>query len=100
MRKIHLSFFLILALGVASLGQNRPAAAQNARAVPDSLNRSIIYQVWMRSFTPEGTLAAAATHLPYIADLGATIVYLSPLNVHGYPSVFGLPRHMKSKTTI
>ena len=27
MRKIHLSFFLILALCVASLGQNRPAAA-------------------------------------------------------------------------
>ena len=54
----------------------------------------------MRSFTPEGTLAAAASHLPYIADLGATIVYLSPLNVHGYPSVFGLPHHMKSKTTM
>jgi glycosidase len=89
MGKIHLSFFLILALSVASLGQNRPAVAQNARAVPDSLNRSIIYQVWMRSFTPEGTLAATASHLPYIGDLGATIVYLSPLNVHGYPSVFG-----------
>ena len=25
----------------------------------------------------------------HIADLGATIVYISPLNVHGYPSVFG-----------
>ncbi len=53
------------------------------------MNRSVIYQIWMRSFTPEGTLAATATHLPYIAELGATIVYLSPLNVHGYPSVFG-----------
>ena len=82
MRRTYVSCCLILAFGVASPGQD-------ARAVPESLNRSIIYQVWMRSFTPEGTLAATATHLPYIADLGATIVYLSPVNVHGYPSVFG-----------
>ena len=92
----------MLAFSVASLGQNRPVATQNARAVPDFMNRSIIYQVWMRSFTPEGTLAATATHLPYIADLGATIVYLSPLNVHGYPSVFGpsTPYEIKDYDTI
>ena len=53
------------------------------------MSRSVIYQVWMRSFTPEGTLYATATHLQHIADLGATIIYISPLNVHGYPSVFG-----------
>jgi glycosidase len=88
-RKIHLSCFLTLAFSIASLGQNPSVATQSARAVPDFLNRSVIYQVWMRSFTPEGTLSATATHLSYIADLGATIVYLSPLNVHGYPSVFG-----------
>ena len=78
-----------MALGVASLGQNRPVAAQNARAAPDFLNRSVIYQIWMRSFTPEGTLYATTAHLHHIADLGANIVYISPLNVHGYPSVFG-----------
>src|ERR1700674_5587923 len=89
MRKIFLSCFLLLAWDAALPGQNRSVAEQAARAAPDFMNRSIIYQVWMRSFTPEGTLVATATHLPYIADLGATIVYLSPLNVHGYPSVFG-----------
>lgn len=89
MRKVLLSCFLLLTLSFASLGQNPPVATQNARPVPEFMNRSIIYQVWMRSFTPEGTLRATATHLPYIADLGATIVYLSPINVHGYPSVFG-----------
>ena len=88
-RKVFPACFLMLALSVASLGQNRPVAMQNARTAPDFMDRSVIYQVWMRSFTPEGTLVATATHLPYIADLGATIVYLSPLNVHGYPSVFG-----------
>ncbi len=79
----------MLALGAIAPGQVQPVAAQNARPVPEFLNRAVIYQIWMRSFTPEGTLAATATHLPYIADLGATIVQLSPVNVHGYPSVFG-----------
>src|SRR5215467_6947275 len=85
MRKACL-FACLLASGVVLQGQT--PAAQNARAAP-YLDGAVIYQVWMRSFTPEGTLAATATHLPYIADLGATIVYLSPINVHGYPSVFG-----------
>jgi 1,4-alpha-glucan branching enzyme len=85
-RKAYLICFLTLALSVVSLGQNRPVAAQNARTAPDFMSRSIIYQVWMRSFTPEGTLYATTTHLPHIADLGATIIYISPLNVHGYPS--------------
>ena len=88
-RKSYLSCFLLLACSVASLGQNRPVAAQNARTAPDFMSRSIIYQIWMRSFTPEGTLYATTSHLQYVADLGVNIVYISPLNVHGYPSVFG-----------
>lgn len=88
MRKLNRTCFLLLALSLVSLGQNGPIAAQHARTVPD-LSRSIIYQIWMRSFTPEGTLYATTSHLPYIADLGATIIYISPVNVHGYPSVFG-----------
>src|SRR3954447_5515904 len=88
-RKTFLIGFLTLVLSVVSLGQNRPAAAQNARTAPDFMSRSVIYQIWMRSFTPEGTLFATTSHLQHIADLGATVIYVSPLNVHGYPSVFG-----------
>lgn len=87
-RKILASCFLLAALTAVSQGQSR-ISEQNARVDPEWMNRAIIYQVWMRSFTPEGTLVATASHLPYIAGLGASIVYLSPLNVHGYPSVFG-----------
>ncbi len=89
MRKISLVCFLAAALSVVSPGQNRPVAEQNARTAPDFMSRSVIYQIWMRSFTPEGTLYATTTHLQHIADLGANIIYVSPLNVHGYPSVFG-----------
>jgi glycosidase len=88
-RRTRLLCLLILALSVVSPGQNRPVGTQQARPAPDFMRGSVIYQVWMRSFTPEGTLHATTSHLQHIADLGATIVYLSPLNVHGYPSVFG-----------
>lgn len=88
MRKLYLSWFLLLAGSLVSPAQNN-LAAQNARTAPDFMNRSIIYQIWMRSFTPEGTLFATSSHLQYVADLGVNIVYISPLNVHGYPSVFG-----------
>jgi glycosidase len=100
-RKILIGCFLLSISNIALLAQN-PVAAQNARAVPDWLNRSVIYQVWMRSFTPEGTLYATTSHLQYIADLGVNIVYISPLNVHGYPSVFGLstPYEIKDYDTI
>jgi glycosidase len=89
MRKTILFSCLMLAAGASAVGQNPAVASQNARAAPTFLERSTIYQVWMRSFTPEGTLNATKARLPHIANLGASIVYVSPLNVHGYPSVFG-----------
>jgi cyclomaltodextrinase / maltogenic alpha-amylase / neopullulanase len=88
-RKVNRFCFLILAACAVSSGQEGPVTAQHARTSPEFLSRSIIYQIWLRSFTPEGTLYATTAHLPYIADLGATIIYISPVNVHGYPSVFG-----------
>jgi len=87
-RTIFLPLCLTLTTAVSAPGQGS-AASQNARAVPDFIHRSTVYQVWMRSFTPEGTLKAVQARLPHIAELGASIVYLSPVNVHGYPSVFG-----------
>ncbi len=80
---------LVLTGGIAVFGQSSQVASQNARKAPEFLDRSIIYQVWMRSFTPEGTLNAVQGRLQYIADLGPNIIYLSPINVHGYPSAFG-----------
>lgn len=40
---------------------------------------SIIYQMALRSFTPEGTLRAAEKLLPYVASLKVDIVYLCPV---------------------
>lgn len=52
---------------------------QNARKSVDWFTRGVMYQIQLRSFTQEGTLKAAEERLPYLKDLGVTIVYLVPV---------------------
>ena len=40
---------------------------------------SVIYEAHVGTFTPEGTLDAAAARLPYLVDLGVDVVELLPL---------------------
>lgn len=47
------------------------------RGVP--LDRAVLYELHVGTFTPEGTFAAAAARLPYLADLGVTVVELMPV---------------------
>ena len=76
---IRTKILLLLCCGVFTIAQNLSFSSQNARTDPDWVNDATIYQIWMRAFTPEATLNATTARLPYIADLGATVVYLSPL---------------------
>jgi len=43
--------------------------------------KKIIYQMALRTFTPDGTLVAATKLLPHIASLGVDIVYVCPFFV-------------------
>jgi len=45
------------------------------------VNNMIIYQIALRSFTPEGTLCAAKELLSHVASLGVDIVYVCPFYV-------------------
>src|SRR5690606_23349640 len=40
----------------------------------------VIYEMHVGTFTPEGTWAAAARYLPYLADLGITTIEMMPIN--------------------
>lgn len=88
---------LILTMALLALATSAPAA-NPARPSPDWLTRGVIYQVWLRSFTPEGTLKAAAKRLPEVADLGATVIYLSPVQLQDDDPrpEFWSPRQQKS----
>ena len=50
-----------------------------AKPVSEDVKKGIMYQLFLRMFTQEGTLAAARERLPQIAELGVTCVYLCPV---------------------
>ncbi len=52
---------------------------ENTRPVPAWWKKSVIYQISLRTFTPEGTLKAAEEKLEHVASTGADFVYLCPV---------------------
>lgn len=51
---------------------------------PDFLAGSSIYEVNLRQFSPEGTIAAFRRHLPRIRDMGAGILWFMPIHPIGF----------------
>ncbi|WP_413248273.1 malto-oligosyltrehalose trehalohydrolase [Sinomonas flava] len=50
---------------------------------------SVVYELHVGTFTPEGTLDAAAARLPYLAELGVGFVELLPVNGFNGPYNWG-----------
>ena len=50
---------------------------------PEWSRNATIYQINTRQFTPEGTFRAAEDHLPRLKELGATILWLMPVQQIG-----------------
>ncbi len=46
---------------------------------PSWAQDGVIYELYFRAFTPEGTIRAATERLPYLKDLGVTIVWVMPI---------------------
>ena len=64
------------------------AAVASARSTDPSFHpawsrRSVIYEVNIRQYTPEGTLAAFRRHLPRLEALGVDILWLMPVQPIG-----------------
>ena len=76
--EIVFAIFLVLTLGTGS-AQNLSFGDRETRPVPEWLNSSSIYELWLTAFSKEGNLRGAIPELPRVADLGATIIYLGPI---------------------
>ncbi len=81
MRLLALRLLLALEIGSAC-AQNLSFGSREARSVPEWLPRTTIYEIWLNAFSKEGTLHGAIPRLPYVADLGASVVYLGPIAKH------------------
>lgn len=81
-----------IALALAAAGLLASGAAAEERHAPRAYvtfenaewsRDAVIYQVNTRQFTREGTLRAAAAHLPRLAAMGVDIVWLMPIHPIG-----------------
>ncbi|HEX9953183.1 MAG TPA: alpha-amylase family glycosyl hydrolase [Rubricoccaceae bacterium] len=73
----RLALFALAAL-LTGCATRPPAALPAAAAGPP-----VVYEVFVRSLTPEGTLRAATARLDSIAALGADVVWLMPIQPNG-----------------
>ena len=74
MKKILFSICAILM--VLSCGQSKE---QNAAKEQQPLSNSVVYEMNVRQYTPEGTFAAAQKELPRLAEMGVDILWLMPI---------------------
>ncbi|MGC8594051.1 MAG: alpha-amylase family glycosyl hydrolase, partial [Candidatus Kryptoniota bacterium] len=54
-------------------------------SVPRFVKSGRVYQIFLKSFTPQGTIAAASQQLEYIKNLGYNIIWLMPIMQNEYP---------------
>ena len=93
-----LVFIAALWSALFASAQETPLNEREARPTTDAVTQGVIYQINLRAFTPEGTLAAAQEKLPSLAELGVSIVYLCPiaLSDDDMRQEFWSPRQKKS----
>lgn len=65
---------------VASNATEKTANAKiTPRALPTYARGATMYQIFLRQFTPQGTLKTATEMIPHLIDIGVKIVYLCPM---------------------
>jgi glycosidase len=60
-----------------------PLASKQARSSEPWVTAGVIYEVYLRSFSPEGTFKALEARLPELKELGVTVVWLMPIHPVG-----------------
>jgi len=69
-------------------------AGETARRAPDWVRDAVVYEVFPRVFSPEGNLAGVTARLDHVRDLGATVLWLmpiQPIGVEKRKGTFGSP---------
>ncbi len=74
MKKILL--FAALALAIACTGNKK---AENKLPHPEWTYNSVVYEVNIRQFSPEGTFKGVEAQLPRLKELGVDVIWLMPM---------------------
>jgi glycosidase len=75
------NLFIILLLALA-LFACQPAVKTNpvTTGIPEWTKNSVLYEVNIRQYTPEGTFKAFESHLPRLKELGVDILWIMPIH--------------------
>jgi cyclomaltodextrinase / maltogenic alpha-amylase / neopullulanase len=77
------SFFALVAVGTISLTALAVESAKTARSAPSWLRNGVVYEVFPRNFSPEGTFNGITARLDELKDLGVNILWLMPIHPIG-----------------
>jgi glycosidase len=89
MRKILSNIFIVLLIcsGILQARQEQKPnvryAAMHARESAEWVKDAVIYEVYLRSFSKEGTLKALEARIRELQKLGVTVVWLMPIHPVG-----------------
>lgn len=61
----------------------KPMGSSEANPSPDWVKKAIIYEIFLRNFTPEGTFKAAQAKLADLKTLGVNTIWLMPIHPIG-----------------
>src|ERR1044072_8516520 len=75
----YVSILLLVTSTTSVLAQQR----ESARPVPDWVRDGVIYEIYPRAFSQQGTFNAITARLDELKDLGVTILWLMPVNPIG-----------------
>ena len=92
------ALMLTAQMAVAEAAKPDALNTRLARPAPEWMTGGVMYQMYLRAFSPEGTLKAAEARLPKLAELGVDILYLCPVFVadDDPDPAFWSPRQKKS----
>ena len=80
---LFISALLIAGSGLSAQQADTELTSQPARSSPEWVKSGVIYQIFPRSFSPEGNLASVTKRLDDLHRLGVNILWLMPIHPHG-----------------
>jgi cyclomaltodextrinase / maltogenic alpha-amylase / neopullulanase len=75
-----------------------PFSNAHARPSPDWVREAVVYEVYLRSFSKEGTFEGLRKQIPELRDLGVTVIWLMPIHpigAEGRKGTLGSPYSVK-----
>jgi 1,4-alpha-glucan branching enzyme len=76
-------FLALVVLGPATLAGVAAESAKAAHPAPAWLRDGVVYEIFPRNFSPEGTFNGITAHLDELKDLGVNILWLMPIHPIG-----------------